>query len=104
CSHLRQEHSMATNARGRRGGARPTQAVEKGPDARRRAPRHPEAYSLYVERVPQARQRSRWTLIGGPLDDRGHAAVEVDRGAADEGGALGDQEGDEVAELLGFAD
>src|SRR6266487_6421621 len=25
------------------------QAVEKGPDARRRAPRHPEAYSLYVE-------------------------------------------------------
>src|SRR5260370_144989 len=26
-----------------------SQAVEKGPDARRRAPRHPEAYSLYVE-------------------------------------------------------
>src|SRR6266508_514678 len=25
------------------------QAVEKGPDARRRAPRHPEAYFLYVE-------------------------------------------------------
>src|SRR6266511_4184578 len=25
------------------------QAAEKGPDARRRAPRHPEAYFLYVE-------------------------------------------------------
>ncbi len=25
------------------------QGVEKGPDARRRALRHPEAYSLYVE-------------------------------------------------------
>jgi hypothetical protein len=32
------------------GGAVPTeQAVEKGTDARRRAPRHPEAYFLYVE-------------------------------------------------------
>src|SRR2546429_5661597 len=28
------------------------QAAQKGPDARRRMRRHPEAYSLYVERVP----------------------------------------------------
>src|SRR5882724_3093029 len=37
------------------------------------------------------------------LDDRGHAAVEVDGGARDERGALRDQEGDEIAELFGLA-
>src|SRR5712691_3042975 len=29
-----------------------SQVAQKGPDARRRGRRHPEAYSLYVERVP----------------------------------------------------
>src|SRR5712691_5152492 len=53
--------------------------------------------SLYMSPPP-------FGSIACRLHDRGHAAVEVDRGAADEGGALGDQEGHEVAELLGFAD
>src|SRR5882724_3294585 len=52
-----------------------------------------------------ARRIWRLTALGigaSPLDGSGHAAVEVDGGAGDVGGAIGDEEGDEIAELGGM--
>ena len=47
-----------------RGQGESWQAGEKGPAARRRRSAAREAYSLYVERAADRRQRSRWALIG----------------------------------------
>src|SRR5260370_32145698 len=49
------------------------------------------------------RRRGRASGRRRRLHDRRHPAVEVDRGARDERRARGDEERDEVAELLGLA-
>src|SRR5438445_10946459 len=49
------------------------------------------------------RHRRRASRRRGRLHDRRHPAVEVDRGARDERRARGDEERDEVAELLRLA-
>src|SRR5205823_13210290 len=75
------------------------QSDEKGPAARRRPRAAREAYSLYVERAAEGRQRRRWALIialdraRGDVDGQGE-----ERGVEHEGhDAMG---GDGAADLL----
>src|SRR5216683_7872677 len=52
-----------------------SQVAQKGPDARRRGRRHPEAYSLYVERVPPPAPTKQMGLFQQPALLETHVLV-----------------------------